>query len=108
MIRHAAALLALLCTSSPAAETVEVYGRGTVDLTTFACTDTPRSTVIRRICYDAARQNLLVNAGGTYLEFCRLPAATFDALAVAPSMGQFYRQRIAPAPAFVCGDVRPN
>ena len=31
-------------------------GRGTVDLATFACTDTPRSTVVQRVCYDEARQ----------------------------------------------------
>ena len=65
--------------------------------------DTPRSSVVQRVCYDQARRRLLVNAGGAYSEYCGLPAATFDAFVVAPSMGQFFRQRIAaPATQFGC------
>lgn len=107
MIRSAAALLALLWTSPLTTESVDVRGRGTVDLATFACTDTPRSTVVQRVCYDETRRYLLVNAGGSYSEYCRLPAATFEAFVVAPSMGQFFRQRIA-APTFACGGARTN
>ena len=95
MIRSVATLLALVWTSPVLTETVDVRGRGPIDLATFACTDTPRSTVVQRVCYDQARQHLLVNADGTYSEFCRLPAATFEAFVVATSMGQFFRQRIA-------------
>ena len=103
MIRSVAAMLALLCTSPITTEMVEVRGRGPVDLAPFACSDTPRSTVVQRICYDEARHHLLVHAGGAYSEYCRLPAATFEAFATAPSMGQFYRQRIAtPATPFAC------
>jgi len=103
MVRSIAALLALLWTSPVATETTEVRGRGTVDLAPFACTDTPRSTVVQRVCYDEANHHLLVKAGGIYSEYCRLPAATFEALAVAPSMGQFFRQRIAAAATqFAC------
>ncbi len=108
MIRNAAALLALLCTSSLTTETVDVRGRGTVDLATFACTDTPRSTVVQRVCYDETQHHLLVNVGGAYSEYCRLPAATFEAFIVAPSMGQFFRQRIASATPFACEGVRTN
>jgi|SRR4051794_9341855 hypothetical protein len=109
MIRNAAALLALLCTSSLSTENVDVRGRGPVDLATFACTDTPRSTVVQRVCYDEARQHLLVNADGAYSEFCRLPAATFEAFIVAPSMGQYYRQHIAVAATpFACDGARTN
>src|SRR5215813_12160938 len=96
MIRSAAALLALLCTSPVTTETVTVSGRGEIDLAPFACTDTPRSTAVQRICYDEPRRRLLVATGGTYFEYCQLSAATFEAFAVAPSMGQFYR-RIAAA-----------
>ena len=96
-------MLALLCTSPVTTETVEMHGRGEIDLAPFACTDTPRSTVVQRVCYDAARHRLLVNVGGTYSEYCRLPAATFASFVVAPSMGQFYRQRIAAAATpFAC------
>lgn len=108
MIRNAAALLALLCTSPLTTETINVRDRGTVDLAAFACTDTPRSTVIQRVCYDEAQHHLLVSVGGTYSEYCRLPAATFDAFIVAPSMGQFFRQHIASAKPFACEGVRTN
>ena len=103
MIRSVATLLALLSTSPVTTEAVDLRGRGAVDLAPFACTDTPRSTVVQRACYDEARRRLLVNVGGAYSEYCRLPAATFEAFAVAPSMGQFFRQRIAvPETQFAC------
>jgi 4-aminobutyrate aminotransferase-like enzyme len=104
MIRSIAAALALLSTAPLTTETVEVRGRGVIDLASFACTDTPRSTIVQRVCYDAARSHLLVNVGGVYSEYCRLPAPTFEALVVAASMGQFFRQRIAAqATQFACG-----
>jgi hypothetical protein len=95
MIRSIAATLALLSTAPVTTETVEVPGRGAIDLATYACTDTPRSTIVQRVCYDEARSHLLVNAGGVYSEYCRLPGPTFEAFVVAPSMGQFFRRRIA-------------
>jgi len=99
MIRPVTTLLALLCTAPVTTETIEVPGRGAIDLAPFACTDTPRSTVVQRVCYDEARGLLLVNAGGTYSQYCGLPAGTFDAFVSAASMGQFYRQRILATPA---------
>jgi KTSC domain len=96
-------MLALLCTSPVTTESVDVRGRGEIDLASFACTDTPRSTVVQRVCYNEARRHLLVKSGGAYSEYCRLPAATFEAFVVAPSMGQYYRQRIAAAATqFTC------
>jgi KTSC domain len=109
VIRSIAAMLALFCTSPPTTETVEVNGRGEIDLAPFACTDTPRSTVVQRVCYDGARRHLLVSVGGAYSEYCGMPAATFDAFVTAPSMGQFYRQRIAAAALhFACDGVSAN
>lgn len=103
MIRSVAALLALLCTSAVTTETINLRGHGEIDLAPFACTDTPRSTVVQRVCYDEARHRLLVNAGGAYSKYCHLPAETYQAFVVAPSMGQFFRQRIAaPAAPFAC------
>jgi 4-aminobutyrate aminotransferase-like enzyme len=96
-------MLALLCASPVTTETVDVRGRGEIDLASFVCTDTPRSTVVQRVCYDEARRHLLVKARGAYSEYCRLPAATFEAFVVARSMGQYYRQRIAAAATqFTC------
>jgi hypothetical protein len=106
LIRSVATLLALLCASPVTPETVSVRGRGEIDLAPFACTDTPRSTVVQRICYDEAQRHLLVNAGGAYSQYCRLPAATFEAFIVAPSMGQYFRQHIAAATIqFDCKDA---
>jgi hypothetical protein len=104
MVRSVAALFALVCASPITAESVDVGGRSTVDVAPFACTDTPRSTVVQRVCYNEARRHLLVNVRGVYSEYCHLPAATFEAFVVAPSMGQFFRQRIeAAAIQFDCG-----
>ena len=109
MIRSIATVLALLCTSPTTTEMVEVRGRGEIDLAPFACTDTPRSTVVQRACYDEARHRLLVRVNGAYSEYCGMPPATFDAFASAPSMGQFYRQRIAAsALQFACGGASTN
>jgi len=102
MIRSIAATLALLSTTPVMTEMVEVRGRAPIELASYACTDTPRSTVVQRVCYDAARRHLLVNVGGAYSEYCRLPAATFEAFVTAPSMGQFFRQRLATASQFAC------
>jgi hypothetical protein len=103
MIRSIATMLAFFCAFPPTTETAELRGRGEIDLAPFACTDTPRSTVVQRVCYDGARRHLLVSVAGVYSEYCGMPVATFDAFATAPSMGQFYRQRVAAlATQFAC------
>ena len=94
MIRSVAIALALLWTAPVVPETVELGDRATIDLAPFACTDTPRSSVVQRVCYDEARRYLLVNVRGWYRDYCELPAATFNEFVAAPSMGQFYRQNI--------------
>jgi KTSC domain len=94
MIRAATTLIVLLLTAEVGPEVVEVRDRGAVDLTTFECGDTPRSTVIQRACYDRARGTLIVNVKGAYRQYCELPVATFDGLMTAPSMGQFFKGNI--------------
>ena len=76
------------------AETVDVKYRGPVDLKTFACTDTPRSSFIERVCYDKVQSYMLINLRGTFYHYCELPATTYVALIGATSMGQFYNQNI--------------
>lgn len=106
MVRSIATLLVLLCTPPVMTETVEIQDRGAIDLAPFDCTDTPRSTLVQRVCYDEAQRHLLVNVGGAYSEYCHLPATTFEAFVVAPSMGQFFQQRIASMAAqFACDDA---
>jgi len=86
--------LAFLIVSSLSAETVDVKYRGLIDLKPFVCIDTARSSFIQRVCYDKAQSYMLISLRGTYYHYCELPASTFDALLAAPSMGQFYNQRI--------------
>jgi hypothetical protein len=94
MIRPIVVMLALLATTPASAETVDVKFRGVVDLKPFACTDTPRSSFIQRVCYDKAQSYMLISLKGTYYHYCELPPATFDAFVAAPSMGQFFNQKI--------------
>ena len=95
MIKAAATLFALLLTAEFGSETVDVKDRGAVDLATFECRDTPRSTVIQRACYDPAQASMIVSVRGAYFQYCDLPPATFDALMAAPSMGQFLKRNFA-------------
>jgi hypothetical protein len=109
VIRPVATVIALLWTAPVTTEAVELASHRRIDLAPFACTDTPRSTVIRRVCYDTATRHLLVNAMGDYSQYCEFPAATFDAFVSAPSMGLFYRRNIAgAAPRFACAGVGTN
>src|SRR5216684_963978 len=94
MIRSIAVALLLLVPSPATSETVDVKYRGIVDLKPFACAGTARSSFVQRVCYDSAQSYMLVNLRGTYYHYCELPAATFDAFMTAPSMGQFYNQKI--------------
>ena len=95
MIRTIATALALLWTAPVVTEHVEVDGRGAVDLAPFACTDTPRSTIVQKVCYDGTTRDLLIGIGGSYRFYCDVSPAAFEAFMAAPSMGHFYRQNIA-------------
>jgi hypothetical protein len=97
MIGAATPLIALLLTAEFGSETVQVKDHGSIDLASFECRDTPRSTVIQRACYDRAQANLIVSVKGAYLRYCGLPPATFDGLMAAPSMGQFFKQHFEAA-----------
>jgi hypothetical protein len=94
MVRTATTLLLHLFTAEVGSETVEVRGRGTVDLGTFECRDINRSSLIQRVCYDKAKSYLIVSIKNVYSQYCDLPPPTFDGLMVAPSMGQFFNQSI--------------
>src|SRR3954452_2311252 len=97
MMRSIAMMIALAWPAPITTEAVEVAGRGAIDLAAYSCSDTPRSTIIQRVCHDRQRNHLLVSVGGRYAEYCGLPATTFEAFASAPSMGKFYRAHIAAA-----------
>lgn len=95
MIGAATTLIALLLAAEFGFETVDVKDRGAVDLATYQCRDTPRSTLIQRACYDPAQASMVVSVKGAYVQYCDLPPAAFDALMAAPSMGQFFRRNVA-------------
>ncbi|RYH52567.1 MAG: KTSC domain-containing protein, partial [Alcaligenaceae bacterium] len=58
------------------AEKVMVKYRGQVDLAPFTCEDSPQSSLVKRLCYDAKQQYVLVNLQGTWYHYCEVPAAT--------------------------------
>ena len=90
MVRAAALILSLF--SAP-------IGPETVDLSGFDCRDINRSTIVQRVCYCASERTLLVAVRGSYQHYCGVPAQTYDALMIAPSMGIFLNRvlRIAGA-----------
>jgi hypothetical protein len=95
MIRSVATALAVLWTAPVITEKVDVRDRGAIDLAPFACTNTPRSSMVQRVCYDEARRYLLVSVGGSYRDYCELSSATYNACVAAPSMGRFYKENLA-------------
>ena len=85
-------------------ETVDVGDRNSVDLNGYECRDITRSSILQRVCYAPAQRSLIVAIKGSYDQYCDLPAATFDALMGAPSMGQFFNRNIrgASGAPFTC------
>lgn len=84
----------LLLSAEVRSELADVRYRGPVDLKTFDCRDTPRSTFVQRVCYDKPKSYMIINLRGTNYHYCELPASTYNALMAAPSMGQFFNQSI--------------
>ncbi len=66
MIRATTTLIILLLTAEIGSEAVDVRDSGGVDLTTFECHETPRSTLIQRACYNRAQAATIVSVKGTY------------------------------------------
>jgi hypothetical protein len=76
------------------AETVTVEGRGAVDLAPFVCQDVTRSSLVNRVCYDAANQTMIVQLNSVYSQVCGVPEVMRDSFLNAPSMGQYYDANI--------------
>jgi KTSC domain len=76
------------------AEIVNVEYRGAVDLKPFVCQDVTRSSLVSRVCYDAANQTMIVQVKTAYSQYCGVPAAARDSFLIAPSMGQYYNANI--------------
>jgi KTSC domain len=81
------------------AEIINVEQRGAVDLKPFVCQDITRSSLVNRVCYDAANQTMIVQSNTVYSEYCDVPEAARDSFLNAPSMGQYYNANIKGAGA---------
>jgi hypothetical protein len=87
-------LVSLVGASWTDAETVEVENRRTVDLKPFACQDITRSSLVNRVCYDAAARVMIVQMNAAWSQYCDVPETTRDKFLNAPSMGQYYKAQI--------------
>jgi len=80
----------MVWTAHAHADAVWVKYRGLVDLTPFHCDWIERSTLVKRLCYDAKEQYVVVNLTGTYYHYCEVPAGIVNDWLAAESMGRFY------------------
>ena len=96
VVRTSLVALAVACCASALAraESVYVKYRGVVDLNPFACTDTPRSSFIERVCYDRRNEYMLISLKGTFYHYCEIDGGTASALMTAESMGRYYNASI--------------
>ena len=74
------------------------FGPCPLDVSTFTCTDTPRSSFVRRVCYDAPRSFMVIKLKETWYPYCGIDAATVSQLLSAESAGRFYNQAIRSRP----------
>jgi hypothetical protein len=90
----AACILAFFATSAPAfAECVTVKYRDTpVCLDTFECTETPQSSFVREICFDAAKSYMLIKLNETWYHYCSVDRASINNLLKGPSVGHNYNE----------------
>jgi hypothetical protein len=87
-------IAAIQLTSRPAlAECITVKYRDTpVCLNTFACTETPQSSFVREVCFDAAKSYMLIKLNETWYHYCAVDRASVENLIKAPSVGAYYNQ----------------
>jgi hypothetical protein len=89
--------VAVLCaalSSAAAAETVTVKYRGPVPLDTFQCATIDRSSLVKRVCYDAAQEYMVILLRGTYYHYCEIGQGVVNALLAADSMGRYFNANI--------------
>lgn len=70
------------------------YGPCPLELSAFDCTDTPRSSFIRRVCYHADKRFMAIKLKETWYPYCEVDAATVQGLLGAESAGRFYNANI--------------
>jgi len=70
------------------------YGPCPLELSAFDCADTPQSSFVRRICYDAPKRFMVIKLNDTWYPYCEINAEAFQALLAAPSVGGHYNEHI--------------
>jgi hypothetical protein len=63
-------LLLTAFVSTAHGDTVFVKYRGPADLAPFRCETVARSSLVRRVCYDAHERYKLISLNGTYYHYC--------------------------------------
>ncbi|HEY8358790.1 MAG TPA: KTSC domain-containing protein [Ramlibacter sp.] len=76
------------------AETVEVKYVGSTNLDNYECEVVTRSSLINRLCYNAAAGSVVVQLRETYYAYCNVPDHVVVDWFAAESMGRFYNQSI--------------
>lgn len=76
------------------AETVEVKYIGSTNLDHYECDIVTRSSLINRLCYNAAARSVVVQLRETYYAYCNVPDDVVANWFAAESMGRFYNQSI--------------
>jgi hypothetical protein len=79
---------------SLAAETVDVKYQGKVDLDSFDCSPVKTSSLVKRLCYDAARLYVVVRLKETYYHYCAVDPETVTLWRAAPSLGRYYIKNV--------------
>jgi hypothetical protein len=75
------------------AECVAVkYREAPVCLDTFVCTETPKSSFVRTICYDDTKSYMLIKLNDTWYHYCAVDPASVDSLLNALSIGTYYNE----------------
>jgi hypothetical protein len=86
-------LLAQLASSQALAECVPVKYRETpVCLDSFVCTETPQSSFVRSVCFDAAKFYMLIKLNDTWYHYCAVDRVSVENLLKANSVGTYYNQ----------------
>ena len=75
------------------AETIQVMGRGAVDLQKFVCEVAPHSA-IRRLCYDEENQYMIIQLGSLYFHHCAVEAEKVYGLLHAKSVARYFNAEI--------------
>jgi len=96
---RALAFAALLPWLGPAAERgptpVVMHDHGPSDGAPFDCQLIARSSMVRRVCHDAAQRRAVVEIGGVDQQFCDIPPAVVSSWMAADSMGRYYAAHVS-------------